>query len=148
MRERTKEKGRKEDFQRTIVGYFPTEVWIIWIEEEREIEEEIGEISIGVQGGSRSRWLRRKSERLHARKTVTRRGFYMRHRRAGTNRTRPYVSTTVHVRNDALDRSCETRGYDPLSRTHGDKCGAGDDVLRVLQNVHPVGAALLGRHGV
>lgn len=62
----------------------------------------------------------------------------MRHRRAGTNRTRRNASTAVHVRDDALDRSCGTpRGFDPLSRTHGDKCGAGDDALRVLQNGQP-----------
>lgn len=70
----------------------------------------------------------------------------MRHRRAGTNRTRPYASTTVHVCNDALDCSCETRGYDHPSRIHGDKCGAGDDVLRVLQNDDPAGLAVLDRH--
>lgn len=70
----------------------------------------------------------------------------MRHRRAGTNRTRPYSSTTVHVYNDALDRSCETRGFDPPSRTHGDKCGAGDDVLRVLQNEDLAGPAVLDHY--
>lgn len=61
----------------------------------------------------------------------------MRHRRAGTNRTRRNASTAVHVRNDALDRFSVPRGFDPLSRIRGDKCGAGDDVLRVLQNGYP-----------
>lgn len=64
----------------------------------------------------------------------------MRHRRAGTNRTRRIVSTAVHVRNDKLDRSCGTRGYDPGPRTLGDKCATGDDALRVLQNGHPAAA--------
>lgn len=90
--------------------------------------------------------LHRKSERLHGRETVTRRGFYMRHRRAGTNRTRRNASTPVHVRNDALDRSSGTRGFDPPARTHGDKCRTGDDALRVLQNGHPARPGVPRRH--
>lgn len=61
----------------------------------------------------------------------------MRHRRAGTNRTRRNVSTAVHVRNDALDRHSVPRRSDPLKRIRGDKCGAGDDAVRVLQNARP-----------
>lgn len=66
----------------------------------------------------------------------------MRHRRAGTNRTRPNAWTAVHVRKDALDRSSGIPGLDPLSRIHGDKCSAGDDALRVHQNGHLAGSAL------